>query len=53
VLRRRIATLADSLQATGQQQVEKVEGKVHERPFMSLAIVFATGFLVGRLLHRR
>lgn len=52
-MRQRIATLTSNLQATGQQQVEKVEGKVHERPFMSMAIVFATGFVAGRLLHRR
>ena len=53
VMRQRVATLAGRLQATGQQQVQEVEGKVHERPFVSLAIVFATGFVTARLLDRR
>ena len=52
-MRQRIATLASDLQATGQEQVQKVEGKVGERPFVSLAIAFATGMVVGRLLQRR
>ena len=52
-MRERIATLASDLQTTGQQQVQKVEGKIHERPFVSLAVVFATGFMAGRLLHLR
>jgi ElaB/YqjD/DUF883 family membrane-anchored ribosome-binding protein len=52
-MRQRIATLASDLQATGQEQVHKVEGKVGERPFVSLAIAFATGIVVGRVLQRR
>jgi ElaB/YqjD/DUF883 family membrane-anchored ribosome-binding protein len=52
-MRRRIATLASDLQTTGQEQIHKVEGKIEERPFVSLAIVFATGLMIGHLLHRR
>jgi ElaB/YqjD/DUF883 family membrane-anchored ribosome-binding protein len=52
-MRQRIATVASDLQTTGQEQVQKVEGKIQERPFVSLAIVFATGFVAGRLFHRR
>jgi ElaB/YqjD/DUF883 family membrane-anchored ribosome-binding protein len=41
------------LQATGQQQLRKVEDQVGERPFTSLALAFATGYLVARLFGRR
>jgi ElaB/YqjD/DUF883 family membrane-anchored ribosome-binding protein len=52
-LRQRIATLADDLQTTGQRQLRNVEGKIEQRPFASLAIAFATGFVVARMLNRR
>jgi ElaB/YqjD/DUF883 family membrane-anchored ribosome-binding protein len=52
-MRKRIATLANDLQATGQQQLRNVEGKIEERPLMSLAIAFATGLVVARMLDRR
>ena len=52
-MRQRISTLANDLQAVGQQQAHKVEGVVKERPFVSLAIAFATGLMVGRLLDWR
>jgi ElaB/YqjD/DUF883 family membrane-anchored ribosome-binding protein len=52
-MRQRIATLANDLQTTGHQQIRKVEGKIEERPFVSLAIAFAMGLMVGRLLDRR
>jgi ElaB/YqjD/DUF883 family membrane-anchored ribosome-binding protein len=52
-LRQRIATITSDLQTAGQQQLRNVEGKIEERPFMSLAIAFATGLIVGRLLDRR
>ena len=35
-MRERIATLGNELQATGQQQLRKVEGKIEERPYASL-----------------
>jgi ElaB/YqjD/DUF883 family membrane-anchored ribosome-binding protein len=52
-MRQRIATLANDLQTTGKQQVRNVENKIEERPSVSLAIAFATGVVVGRMLDRR
>jgi ElaB/YqjD/DUF883 family membrane-anchored ribosome-binding protein len=52
-VRQRFASLSNDLQATGQQQLRNVESKIEERPFMSLGIAFATGFVIGRLLERR
>jgi ElaB/YqjD/DUF883 family membrane-anchored ribosome-binding protein len=52
-VRQRLAKLSNDLQATGQQQLRKVEDKVGERPFTSLALAFATGLIVGRMLDRR
>ena len=52
-MRKRIATLANDLQTTGQQQLRNVEGKIEERPLMSLAIAFVTGLVVARMLDRR
>jgi ElaB/YqjD/DUF883 family membrane-anchored ribosome-binding protein len=52
-MRERIATLGNELQTTGQQQLRKVEGKIEERPYTSLAIAFAIGFVVSRVLDRR
>jgi ElaB/YqjD/DUF883 family membrane-anchored ribosome-binding protein len=52
-MRQRIATLTNDLQTRGEQQVRNVESKIEERPFMSIAIAFATGLIVGRMLDRR
>jgi ElaB/YqjD/DUF883 family membrane-anchored ribosome-binding protein len=52
-MRQRLTTLSSDLQATGQQQLRKVEAQVGERPFTSLALAFATGLIVGRMLDRR
>jgi ElaB/YqjD/DUF883 family membrane-anchored ribosome-binding protein len=52
-LRQRVFGIANDLQTTGRQQLRNVEGKIEERPFMSLGIAFATGFAVARMLERR
>jgi ElaB/YqjD/DUF883 family membrane-anchored ribosome-binding protein len=49
----RIATPTDDLQTTGPRALRKVEGKIEQRPFVSLAIAFATGIVLGRMLDRR
>jgi hypothetical protein len=38
--------------ATGRQQVRNIAGKVEERPFVSLAVAFATGLMIWGLLRR-
>jgi ElaB/YqjD/DUF883 family membrane-anchored ribosome-binding protein len=40
------------LLSTGRQQVRNIAGKVEERPFVSLAVAFATGLMIWRLLRR-
>jgi ElaB/YqjD/DUF883 family membrane-anchored ribosome-binding protein len=52
-MRERVATLTHDLQTTGQQQLRIAERKIEEQPLMSVAIAFATGLVVGRLLDRR
>jgi ElaB/YqjD/DUF883 family membrane-anchored ribosome-binding protein len=52
-MRQRFATLVNDLQTTGQQQVRNVESRIQERPFVTLAMAFASGLVVGRLLDRR
>ena len=52
-MRQRVATLAGHCRRRASSKVQKVEGKIHERPFVSLAIVFATAFVTARLLGRR
>jgi ElaB/YqjD/DUF883 family membrane-anchored ribosome-binding protein len=52
-VRQRVATLAHDLQTAGQQQLRSAATKIEEQPFMSVAIAFATGLVVGRLLDRR
>jgi hypothetical protein len=37
---------------TGRQQVRNIAGKVEERPFVSLAVAFATGLIMWGLLRR-
>lgn len=52
-MRQRVATLANDVQTTGQQQLRSAERKIEEQPLMSVAIAFATGLVVGRLIDRR
>jgi ElaB/YqjD/DUF883 family membrane-anchored ribosome-binding protein len=52
-MRQRLATLSDDLQTTGHQQLRKFGDQVGERPYVSLAVAFATGLIVGSLLDRR
>jgi ElaB/YqjD/DUF883 family membrane-anchored ribosome-binding protein len=40
------------LLTTGRQQVRNIAGKVEERPFVSLAVAFATGLMIWGLLRR-
>ena len=38
--------------STGRQQVRSIASKVEERPFVSLAVAFATGLMIWGLLRR-
>jgi ElaB/YqjD/DUF883 family membrane-anchored ribosome-binding protein len=52
-LRKRLNKIAGDVQTTGRQQLRTVESQIEERPLVSLAIAFAVGVLLGRLLDRR
>jgi len=46
------ARVGSDLLTTGRQQVRNIAGKVEERPFVSLAVAFATGLMILGLLRR-
>jgi ElaB/YqjD/DUF883 family membrane-anchored ribosome-binding protein len=52
-IRQRLAALSNDWQTTGEQQLRKLEDHVGERPYMSLALAFATGLVIGRMSARR
>jgi ElaB/YqjD/DUF883 family membrane-anchored ribosome-binding protein len=49
----RAETFARDLQTTGQDKLRSAERMIEEQPLVSVAIAFATGLVVGRLLDRR
>jgi ElaB/YqjD/DUF883 family membrane-anchored ribosome-binding protein len=44
--------LAQDLQTVGQQRLRSTERMIREQPLTSVAIAFASGLIVGRLLNR-
>lgn len=38
---------------TSQKAVERVEGKIHQRPFLSLAMSFLSGLVLAEIIERR
>lgn len=42
----------DSVRKRGDQMTKEVEGKISERPFLSVVVMFLVGLLVGKLLDR-
>jgi ElaB/YqjD/DUF883 family membrane-anchored ribosome-binding protein len=46
------ARVGGDLLTTGRQQVRNIAGKVEERPFLSIAVAFATGLMISGLLRR-
>jgi ElaB/YqjD/DUF883 family membrane-anchored ribosome-binding protein len=48
-IRQRLSSLGDDWQTTGQNQVRKLEDRIGDRPFISLALAFATGLIIGRM----
>jgi ElaB/YqjD/DUF883 family membrane-anchored ribosome-binding protein len=44
--------LAQDLQTAGQQRLRSTERMIQEQPLMSVAIAFASGLIVSRLLNR-
>jgi hypothetical protein len=43
---------SSELLTTGREQVRHIAGKIEERPFVSLALAFATGLVIWGLLRR-
>jgi ElaB/YqjD/DUF883 family membrane-anchored ribosome-binding protein len=48
-IRQRLSSRSDDWQTTGQKQLRKLEGQIGDRPFVSLALAFATGLIIGRM----
>jgi ElaB/YqjD/DUF883 family membrane-anchored ribosome-binding protein len=44
-IRQRLSSLGDDWQTTGQNQVRKLEDRIGDRPFVSLALAFATSLI--------
>ncbi len=39
--------------ATSHKAVERVEGKIHQRPFLSMALSFLSGLVIAEIIERR
>jgi ElaB/YqjD/DUF883 family membrane-anchored ribosome-binding protein len=52
-IRQRLSSLSDDWQTTGQKQLRKLEDQIGDRPYISLALAFATGLIIGRVSARR
>jgi ElaB/YqjD/DUF883 family membrane-anchored ribosome-binding protein len=52
-IRQRLSSFSDDLQTTGQKQLRKLEDQIGDRPYVSLALAFATGLIIGRVSARR
>ena len=52
-LQKRINRVVDDVQASGREGIRAVEEQIEERPLVSLALAFAVGLVIGRLLDRR
>jgi ElaB/YqjD/DUF883 family membrane-anchored ribosome-binding protein len=48
-IRQRLSSRSDDWQTTGQKQLRKLEDQIGDRPFVSLALAFATGLIIGRM----
>ena len=52
-LQKRINQIAADFQASGREGLRAVEGQIGEKPLVSVAIAFAVGLMLGKLLDRR
>ena len=52
-LQKQINRIAGDVQASGREGMRALEERIEERPLVSLALAFAVGLVIGRLLDRR
>jgi ElaB/YqjD/DUF883 family membrane-anchored ribosome-binding protein len=52
-LQKRINQIAADVQTSGREGLRAVEGQIGEKPLVSVAVAFAVGLMLGKLLDRR
>ena len=52
-LQNRLNQLASDLHASGRDSLRAVESQIGEKPLVSVAVAFAVGLMLGKLLDRR
>jgi ElaB/YqjD/DUF883 family membrane-anchored ribosome-binding protein len=53
-LQKRMNQIAADIQTSGRDSLRAVEGQIGEKPLVSVAVAFAVGLMLGKLLdHRR
>jgi ElaB/YqjD/DUF883 family membrane-anchored ribosome-binding protein len=52
-LQKRLNQIATDVQASGRESLRAVEGQIGERPLVSVAVAFAVGLMLGKLIDRR
>ena len=52
-LQKRINQIAADVQTSGREGLRAVEGQIGEKPLVSVAVAFAVGRMLGKLLDRR
>ena len=52
-LQKRLNQIATDVQASGRDSLRAVESQIGERPLVSIAVAFAVGLMLGKLLDRR
>jgi ElaB/YqjD/DUF883 family membrane-anchored ribosome-binding protein len=53
-LQKRMNQIAADVQASGREGLRAVEGQIGEKPLVRVAVAFAVGLMLGKLLdHRR
>ncbi|HEX5078032.1 MAG TPA: hypothetical protein VFV80_02700 [Geminicoccaceae bacterium] len=52
-LQKRLNQIASDVQASGRDSLRAVESQIGERPLVSIAVAFAVGLMLGKLLDRR
>jgi ElaB/YqjD/DUF883 family membrane-anchored ribosome-binding protein len=52
-LHKRLNQIAADLQTSGRDSLRAFEGQIGEKPLVSVAVAFAVGLMLGKLLDRR
>ncbi len=50
--KKRLEAASEGLGEAAKRSISSTENKIHDRPFMSIALMFLAGLLLGRLIFR-